>query len=73
MNLEALDIMIFDQLKAVGTYHGHLLPAGMGLLAGLFFLFLMFHAGKLVTKRVLFLFAVVCFAGAYWWFTLIRS
>jgi putative Ca2+/H+ antiporter (TMEM165/GDT1 family) len=65
--------MNFDQLKTVGTFQGHLLPAGVGVLAGMFFLFLVFKAGKLVMKLVPFLIAVAFFAAAYWWHTHIRS
>ena len=65
--------MNFDQLKAVGTFHGHLLPAVVGVLAGMFFLFLGFKAEKLVTKLVLLLIAVALFGAAYWWFTHIRN
>jgi len=63
----------FDQLKAVGTFHGHLLPVGVGLLAGLLFLFLGFKARKLVPTLVRVLIAVACFGAAYWWFTHIRN
>jgi energy-coupling factor transporter transmembrane protein EcfT len=54
-------------------FHGHNLPAATVLLAGIAFLFLVFKAGKLVTKVVLFLIAAACFAGAYWWVTHIRN
>ena len=66
--------MNFDHLKETfGKVHGHNLPAFAGVLAGLVLLFLVFKAGKLVTKLVLFLTAAAFFAGAYWWFTHIWS
>jgi len=65
--------MNFNQLKRVGTFHGHLLPTGVGVLAGVFFLFLMFKARQFVMKLVLFLIAVAFFAAACWWFTHVRS
>jgi hypothetical protein len=73
LNLEGNAIMNFDQLKSVGTFHGHLLPTGVGVLAGIVFLILVFKTGKAFTKLVLFLIAAAFFAAAYWWFTHIRS
>jgi hypothetical protein len=73
LNLDALKVVNFDQLKAVGTFKGHLLPAGLGVVGGLVFLFLGFKAGKFVKKLVLFLIAVAFFGAAYWWYTHIRS
>jgi hypothetical protein len=54
-------------------FHGHNLPAAIGVLAGMVLLFLVFKVGKRVTKLVLFLIAAACFAGAYWWVSHIRS
>ncbi len=54
-------------------YDGHRLPATPAVLAGVVFLFLVFKAGKLVTKLVLFLIAAGFFASAYWWYSNIRS
>ena len=73
MSLDRFEGMNFDQLKALGTFHGHLLPTGVGVLAGTFFLFLVFRAGKFVTKLVPFFLAVAFFTAAYWWFTHIRN
>ncbi len=54
-------------------FHGHRLLTVPALLAGALFLFFVFKAGRPVTKLVLFLIAAACFAGAYWWYTNIRS
>ncbi len=54
-------------------FHGHNLPALIGAVAGLFCLFLVFKARKLVPKLVLLLAAAALLAGAFWWVTHIRS
>ena len=66
--------MNIDHFKdTFGTFHGHKLPAGAAVFVGIVFLFLMFKAGKLATKLVLFLIAAAFFAAAYWWYTHIQS
>lgn len=67
--------MMADSMNfgAYFPYHGHNLPAVAALLMGILFLFLVFKAGRLVTRLVLSLIAAVFFAGAYWWYTHISS
>jgi hypothetical protein len=65
--------MDFDKIKEVGTFHGHLLPAGVAFLAAIFLVFLVFKAESRVTKLLLFLTAIAFFAAGYWWFTHINS
>lgn len=54
-------------------YHGHRFLAIPGILFGVLFLFLVFKAGRPVTKLVLLLVSAAFFAGAFWWFTNIQS
>jgi hypothetical protein len=65
--------MDFDKIKEVGTFHGHLLPAGVAFLAAIFLVFLAFKAAQRFTKLLLFLTAIAFFAAGYWWFVRIRS
>ena len=65
--------MDFDRIKAVGTFHGHLLPAGVAFLATIPLVFLGFKAEKRGPKLLLFLAAIAFLAAGYWWFANIRS
>ena len=65
--------MDLDKIKAVGTFHGHLLPAALAFLVALFLVFLVFKAEQRGTKLLLFLTAIAFFAAGYWWFANIRS
>ena len=66
--------MNFEHLtNTFGKVHGHNLPAIVGALVGIAFLFLVFKARDVVMKVVFLLIAAAVFAAAYWWFAHIRS
>lgn len=54
-------------------YHGHNYPAVIALVAGVLVLLLVYYAEKFSTRVVLLGIACGLLAGAYWWFTHIRS
>jgi hypothetical protein len=55
--------------EILGEITLHDLPTGGAGLAGLVLLFLVVRSGKVVTRALFLLLAIVLFAGAYWWHT----